>query len=168
MVNEYVDTYLRLLNNTSPYDRLQSLASDSEKLLALSETLGTMLVDGSMGYVKVDSENKTRIRLHGLGFSTQFGKLNKFFNDKSNDPFEIFDMKWLRYVDFRRESGLWHGCFSGPPCFSDTQDKLDALTSLMGNLFENLGVNMASRARKIVNHSRPISNRYNPTTFRIV
>lgn len=71
-MDEYVNTYQRLLTSATPYDRLQSLANDSGKLLVLSETLGTMLVNGSLGYVETDKENNTLIYFRGSGFSSEF------------------------------------------------------------------------------------------------
>ncbi|KAH7708360.1 CLEC-50 protein [Aphelenchoides avenae] len=134
LVDDYVGTYERLLSKTAPYDRLQALANNAEKLLTLSETLGTMLVNGSLGYFVRNSKNKTIISFRGAGFAPQFGKLHKFFVNTTYDK-----EKWFRYVEFMTPSACLHGCCYGPPCFSDTQDKLDVLTSLMGNVLEKLG-----------------------------
>lgn len=154
LVDEYVDTYHRLISNTTPYHRLRTLIDDSDKLLGLSETLGTMIVNGSMGYTAMDEENKTTIYYRGSGFSSQFAKLHRFFNDET----------WERYVDFRTASASRHRCIGGPPCFSDTQDNLDVLTSLTKKLLEKLGVCGVFREHKNLDLFRNASRRFNPTT----
>lgn len=134
LVDKYVVTYQRLLNETTTYNRLQSLANDSEKLLALSEGLGTMLVNGSLGYVKLDENNMTSIYFNGSGFSSQFGKLKAFFDD------DVSDWKWLAYINLKKPFALRHGCLEGPSCFPETQDKFDVLRPTMKTLLGKLGV----------------------------
>lgn len=161
-MDEYVDTYDRLISTTTPYDRLQALANGSEKLLALSETLGTLLVNGSLGYKLtsvLDGENKTRIWFRGSGFSAQFGKLHKFF-DYGTWYDQGANKRGTRFVDLRTASAHRHGCFDGPPCFSDTQDRLDVLTRLMSRLFKKLGV-CSLEGTDVTDISRLISHSYN-------
>lgn len=162
LVDKYVDTYLHLLNNMTAYDRMQSLANDSRKLLTLSETLGTMLVNGSMGYVETDSENKTTIYFRGVGFSSQFKKLHTFFDDKTTGIEK--DPKWLRYVDLETDSAYLHGCYDGPSCFPETQDRLDVLASPMVRLLKKLGVIYDLKTTINDTISRLVSNRFNHTT----
>lgn len=156
LVDEYVDTYDRLPIKTTPYDRLQALASDADKLLTLSETLGTMLVNGSLGHFAKNSKNETIAFFRGTGFASQFRKLHTLFDNTTR----FGDEKWSRYVEFMTPSACLHGCCYGPPCLSDTQDKLDVLTSLMGNILEKLGVYCKFREHGEPYFSRLISNRY--------
>lgn len=163
LVDEYVDAYHSLISNRTPYDRLRTLTHDSEKLLELSKTLGTMLVNGSLGYVETDSDNYTRVYYHGSGFSAQFGKLYEFFNPKL-DRYTGRYRKWYRYVDLKTDSAYRHKCSSGPPCFSDAQDKLDIFPSMLVRLLKKLGVIHCLGMRKTLTLFRLISNRFNRTT----
>lgn len=124
LVDTYVDNFRSFLNGSSPYERLASLAEDPEKFASLSEDMGSVLVNGSLGYL---DGGTVRLRHE---FFELFRMLHALFENVPG------------YLDYWTQSAKDHdvSCSYDGPCFARTMSNFDILTENMKSILKRVGV----------------------------
>lgn len=123
-MDAYVETYRRLLNGSTADERLRMLAEDPEKYASLAESMGRVLVNGSLGYQEGKHVYLRR------GFALLFRKLYMLYKDLP------------KHVDYRTPSAFVHdaSCLHNGPCFAKTMDNFDILTEGTKSILKRVAV----------------------------